>query len=104
EAQEESRRSDHQQVDGDAHHDLIGTKADRAHAVHEREGGAARDTGEHTEPRTVAVIAAEGGGEGSAEHITLQPQPDESRALGCKPPTSATAMPRKPAPPAKPSS
>src|SRR5207302_11520230 len=68
-------------VDRDTNHDLIGTKADGAHSIHEREEGSAADAREHPNPRAVAVVATERGTEGAAKHVSLERQSDESRAL-----------------------
>src|SRR2546430_2734739 len=74
ETEKEPCQPDSQQVDRDTDHNLIGAKANCAHAVQERHRASAGDASENAKPRAVTVIAPDGSSERTAEHVALERQ------------------------------
>src|SRR5262245_26287378 len=81
ETKEEARRTDHQKVDRDADHDLVGAEANGRHAIEQGERHPARGGAEQSDPRTPTVVTRERAAKRAAQHVALETERDETRAL-----------------------
>jgi hypothetical protein len=79
--EEEARRAGDEQVDGDAHDHLIGAEANGRHRIQEGQRRAAGDRAEESDPGTSTVVARHRAAERAAEHVSLEPKSDQTRAL-----------------------